>query len=77
MTQEARREGAVRATAAPSRCSGCGQAFQCGIDDPAGCWCATLPALPRDAYEADAACLCERCLRALLAADRASAGERA
>jgi len=52
--------------AAHSACARCGAPFRCGRDDPAGCWCARLPALPRDRYDAAAGCLCEACLRALL-----------
>lgn len=50
-----------------STCARCGAPFRCGRDDPAGCWCARLPALPPERYEAAAGCLCERCLRQRLA----------
>jgi hypothetical protein len=49
-----------------TRCSGCGAEFSCGRDDPAGCWCARLPALPSNRYDAAAGCLCEGCLRRML-----------
>jgi hypothetical protein len=54
-----------------STCPRCGTSFRCGRDDPAGCWCATLPALDPQRYDAAAACLCQACLRALLNAPRA------
>ena len=47
---------------------------QCGRDDPAGCWCARLPTLPPDRYDAAAGCLCEACLRRML--DAAAAKPR-
>jgi hypothetical protein len=56
--------------AADRTCSRCGAAFHCGIDDAGCCWCAKLPFLPSEACAADAGCLCERCLRELLAAPR-------
>ena len=49
-----------------STCTRCGTRFQCGVDAPEGCWCARLPVLPAGALEADAGCLCEACLRALV-----------
>jgi len=61
--------------ASPSTCARCGALFHCGRDDPAGCWCARLPALPRDRYGAVAGCLCEDCLRRVL--DAAAAPPRA
>jgi hypothetical protein len=51
-----------------ARCAGCGAAFQCGVDEPGGCWCARLPQLPATAIEADTGCLCPRCLQARLPA---------
>jgi len=45
-----------------ARCARCGAPFRCGIDDAGGCWCAKLPALPREAYAEAAGCLCEACL---------------
>ena len=69
MTQEIRRPGAEERPAAEnSRCARCGAPFRCGMEDPGGCWCAKLPPLPRDAYAADAGCLCEACLRKALSA---------
>lgn len=69
MTQEIRRPGADECPAAEnSRCACCDAPFRCGIEDPGGCWCAKLPPLPRDAYAADAGCLCEACLRKALSA---------
>ncbi len=56
----------------PATCARCGAPFQCGLDDPQGCWCAKLPALPRAALDASAGCLCEACLRRLQAAPRGS-----
>ncbi|HET9012615.1 MAG TPA: cysteine-rich CWC family protein [Gemmatimonadaceae bacterium] len=47
-------------------CSSCGTSFHCGRDDADGCWCARLPALPRERYAANAGCLCEACLRRML-----------
>lgn len=56
-------------------CARCGAPFHCGKKAPQGCWCAQLPALPREAYSADAGCLCENCLRrALAAADENARG---
>lgn len=54
--------------AGPTHCARCGAPFECGRDDPGGCWCARLPALPRERYADAAGCLCEPCLRSLLAA---------
>jgi len=62
--------------AAGSRCGRCGAPFHCGIDDAGGCWCAQLPSLPRGAYAPGAACVCEPCLRAMLAVDGRPAGQR-
>jgi len=53
--------------AVPSRCSRCGATFHCGIDDPGGCWCAQLPALPLGALESGRGCLCPSCLSAVTA----------
>jgi hypothetical protein len=53
--------------AANSRCARCGTPFRCAKNDAGGCWCAQMPALPPAAYPADAACLCETCLRRALA----------
>jgi Cysteine-rich CWC len=50
-----------------TRCAACGKPIACGFDDPAGCWCARLPALPARELVTGAACLCETCLRARLA----------
>jgi nicotinate-nucleotide--dimethylbenzimidazole phosphoribosyltransferase len=44
-----------------ANCASCGAPFRCGIDDPAGCWCARLPAL-RGAPAVGARCLCPGCL---------------
>lgn len=60
--------------AAVSTCSRCGASIHCGRDDPAGCWCARLPTLSPDRYDAAAGCLCEACLRHLL--DAAAAPPR-
>ncbi len=60
----------MEAITTASTCPRCGAKFQCGRDDPAGCWCATLPALDPRRYYAVAGCLCEACLRALLNAPR-------
>jgi hypothetical protein len=49
-----------------STCARCGAPFHCGRDDAAGCWCARLPALPRERYSEAAGCLCEACLRRML-----------
>lgn len=57
------------------RCSRCGAGFDCGRDDPGGCWCAALPALPSDRYDAGGDCLCPACLRAGLAAAGATRHE--
>jgi hypothetical protein len=62
-------------SAAPSICARCGAPFRCGRDDPAGCWCARLPALPRNRYDTAAGCLCEDCLQRAL--DAAAAPPRA
>lgn len=48
-------------------CAHCGARFQCGVDEPGGCWCARLPRLPAGRLDADRGCLCEACLTALLA----------
>jgi polyferredoxin len=50
-----------------AQCARCGTAFQCGVDEPGGCWCARLPSLPADALDGDAGCLCRRCLDGVLA----------
>jgi hypothetical protein len=43
-------------------CTRCGAGFAC---DPAGaCWCAALPRKLKLPTEADARCLCPRCLEA-------------
>jgi hypothetical protein len=47
-------------------CARCGAPLRCGRDDPAGCWCARLPALDPGRYEPGAGCVCESCLRRLL-----------
>jgi hypothetical protein len=54
-----------------SRCARCGAAFRCGIGDAGGCWCARLPALPRERLAPGAGCLCAACLAALAAISRA------
>jgi hypothetical protein len=57
-------------------CARCGAPFCCGIDDPKGCWCAKLPALPQQAYDDTKSCLCEGCLRqAVNAAADPSSGQ--
>jgi hypothetical protein len=53
--------------AGSARCSACGAEFACGIEDPSGCWCTRLPALPPDGVVSGAGCLCERCLLARIA----------
>jgi ribosomal protein L34E len=68
MAKDVSRPGANRPPAESSRCARCGAPFRCGIDDIGGCWCARLPPLPREAYAADAGCLCEACLRRALGA---------
>ncbi|HQR78270.1 MAG TPA: cysteine-rich CWC family protein [Burkholderiaceae bacterium] len=50
-----------------ARCSACGAEFVCGVEDPEGCWCARLPAVPSDGLVSGAGCLCERCLLARIA----------
>jgi hypothetical protein len=55
-----------------SRCARCGAAFRCGIGDAGGCWCAQLPAVPRERLDAGAGCLCPACL-AVLAGSEARA----
>jgi ribosomal protein L34E len=47
-------------------CARCGAPFHCGVNDPQGCWCTKLPALPRRAFDATAGCLCATCLRQAL-----------
>jgi len=64
-SEDASRDGR-RAAGDESRCPRCGARFHCGIDDIDGCWCARLPALPREAFDASAGCLCEHCLRQAL-----------
>jgi hypothetical protein len=54
---------AVLDPALSAHCARCGAAFQCGVDEPGGCWCARLPAA---AMEADTGCLCPACLDLLL-----------
>jgi hypothetical protein len=49
-----------------AQCARCGATFQCGVDEPGGCWCARLPRLPAAAIESDGGCLCPNCLEALL-----------
>src|SRR6185295_1281690 len=44
-------------------CSACGRAMVCGRENPAGCWCASLPPLPKSAIAPGQTCLCEECLR--------------
>jgi len=66
----------------PDRCAACGAAFACGVAS-AACWCAQLPALRRppalraspqptgdDTGPVPAGCLCPRCLRLALEAER-------
>ena len=59
-----------------ARCARCGAAFACGLNDSSGCWCARLPALPRERYDAAADCLCENCLRGLLESSADSGAQR-
>ncbi|MFO0233618.1 MAG: cysteine-rich CWC family protein, partial [Burkholderiales bacterium] len=54
-----------------SRCEACGAAFGCGIDDPCGCWCATLPALAAPPAPG-AGCLCPACLARVIERERAT-----
>jgi hypothetical protein len=68
--QEASRQGSLPGEAGESRCARCGAPFHCGIGDAGGCWCTRLPPLPREAYAADAGCLCEACLGEALRAAR-------
>ncbi|WP_250462606.1 MULTISPECIES: cysteine-rich CWC family protein [unclassified Caballeronia] len=50
---------------ATQRCTRCGAAFHCGaLAGAATCWCATLPALPRERLRPDSTCLCRACLAA-------------
>ena len=58
----------ARPGAGATRCSACGATMTCGRDDPAGCWCASLPPLPARSLVETKGCLCERCLRERLAA---------
>jgi hypothetical protein len=53
----------VDTTSGSRRCAQCGMAFHCGVDDPAPCWCATLPPLAAERLTAGTACVCEACLR--------------
>ncbi|MGH6624006.1 MAG: cysteine-rich CWC family protein [Burkholderiaceae bacterium] len=46
-----------------SRCSLCGEAFDCGFRGDTPCWCAALPSLPATALESGASCRCPSCLR--------------
>ena len=66
--RQATRPGGRPGDTGGARCARCGAPFRCGMADPSGCWCAKLPPLPRDAYAADAGCLCEACLRKALSA---------
>ncbi len=61
VVREGRRDGGAQ-----SNCARCGALFHCGIDDVDGCWCARLPALPREVLAVSAGCLCEHCLRQAL-----------
>lgn len=56
------------------RCAACGAFMTCGRDDPAGCWCARLPALPAATLIEGKGCLCERCLGARLDAGAPAPG---
>jgi hypothetical protein len=58
-----------------STCARCGARFQCGVDEPEGCWCARLPVLPAGALDADTGCLCEACLRAIVDAQATRAAK--
>ena len=53
-----------------ARCTRCGAAFRCGIDDAGPCWCARdfppVVPLPGDA----GGCLCPACLAERVAAAR-------
>jgi nicotinate-nucleotide--dimethylbenzimidazole phosphoribosyltransferase len=59
-----------------SRCTSCGAAFGCGIDDARGCWCATLPALAAPPSPG-AGCLCPACLGRAIERERAADPARA
>jgi hypothetical protein len=58
---------AAVAQQAASTCARCGARFGCGRDDPNGCWCAALPALPAAAIDRASGCLCPSCLREAVA----------
>jgi hypothetical protein len=56
---------------ANARCTACGAAFRCGIDDDGPCWCAREePAVLPVPEPGTAGCLCPRCLRAAVAVAR-------
>jgi hypothetical protein len=61
---------------ATSACARCGAPFACGRDDPAGCWCVRMPSVPAERVDPAATCLCEACLRGLLAAGDGSQTDR-
>ncbi|MDR5853322.1 cysteine-rich CWC family protein [Caballeronia sp. LZ062] len=49
-------------------CTRCGATFRCGsVAGDAGCWCASLPALPPERLRDGDTCLCRACLLAELA----------
>ena len=56
--------------AGPDRCEACGAPFACGIDSPAGCWCAALPTLAR-APAPGSRCLCPACVVRAIERERA------
>jgi hypothetical protein len=45
-------------------CARCGGAFDCGLNDPAGCWCMREPRRLPLPTSPTADCLCLDCLRA-------------
>jgi hypothetical protein len=55
---------ATGSAAGAAHCSACGAPMACNRDDPGGCWCARVAALPADLLEPGKGCLCEACLRA-------------
>lgn len=54
-----------------SRCTRCGTAFECGVNQ-SSCWCQALPALEPARFDAAAGCYCPGCLAELV---RAQTGE--
>lgn len=53
--------------ALPSRCTRCGAAFECGVNQ-SSCWCQALPALDPARFDAAAGCYCPVCLAELVRA---------